>query len=161
MKRWQRTAAVGDRLPSQLSRQPSIRERSSGKRRELAGAREQKQRQPPRTTTSSHAATATGSVVRGSASTATAGAAAIPRTDIYGRKFHCLPRQTDGNKNNNKKNCLSSALLKENLSYFPFTSPRKTCQGKTCQEELASVYSRQFFLDKGTCQGKLASVNEA
>lgn len=23
------------------------------------------------------------------------------------------------------------------------------------------MYSRQFFLDKGTCHGKLASVNEA
>ena len=51
---------------------------------------------------------------------------------------------------------LSSALVKENLSYFSFTPPRKTCQG-----ELASVYSRQVFLDKWTCQGKLASVNEA
>ena len=53
-------------------------------------------------------------------------------------------------------NYLSSALVKENLSYFPFTLPRKTCQG-----ELASAYSQQVFLDKGTCQGKLASVNEA
>ena len=41
---------------------------------------------------------------------------------------------------------------------------RKTChifhlhyQGKL----VASVYSQQVFLDKGTCQGKLASVNEA
>ena len=55
---------------------------------------------------------------------------------------------------------LSSVLFKENLSYFPFTLPRKTCQGKTCQE-LASVYSQQVLLDKGTCQGKLAGVNEA
>ena len=53
-------------------------------------------------------------------------------------------------------NYLSSALVNENLSYFPFTLPRKTCQG-----ELASVYSQQVFLDKGTCEGKLASVNEA
>jgi len=44
-------------------------------------------------------------------------------------------------------NYLPGALDKENLSYFPFTLPRKTCQGKTCQGELASVYSRQFFLD--------------
>ena len=95
LKHWQRTAASGDTLPSQLSRQQSRRERSSGKRRGLAGGREQRQRQPPRTTTSSHAATATGSAVQGSASTATAGAAALPRTDIYGRKLHCLPRQTD------------------------------------------------------------------
>ena len=58
-------------------------------------------------------------------------------------------------------NYLSSALVKENLSYFPFTLPRKTCQGKTCQGELASVYSQQVFLVKGTSQGKLASVNEA
>ena len=58
-------------------------------------------------------------------------------------------------------NYVSSALVKENLSYFPFTVPRETCQGKTCQGELASVYSQQVFLDKGTCQGKLASVNEA
>ena len=29
------------------------------------------------------------------------------------------------------------------------------------QGEVASVYSRQVFLDKWTCQGKLASVNEA
>ena len=53
-------------------------------------------------------------------------------------------------------NYLSSALVKENLSYFPFTLPRKTCQG-----ELASAYSQQVFLDKGTCRGKLASINEA
>ena len=58
-------------------------------------------------------------------------------------------------------NYLSSALVKENLSYFPFTLPRKTCQGKTCQGELVSVYSQQVFFDKGTCQRKLASVNEA
>ena len=38
-------------------------------------------------------------------------------------------------------NYLSGALDKENLSNFPFTLPRKTCQG-----ELASAYSRQFFL---------------
>ena len=58
-------------------------------------------------------------------------------------------------------NYLSSALVKENLSYFSFTLPRKTCQAKTCQGELASVYSPQVFLDKWTCQGKLAGVNEA
>ena len=58
-------------------------------------------------------------------------------------------------------NYLSSALVKENLSYFPFTLPRKTCQGKSCQGDLASVYRQQVFLDKGTCQGKLASVNKA
>ena len=95
LKRWQRTAAVGDTLPSQLSRQQSSRERSSGKKRELAGAREQRQIQLPWTTTPLHAATVTGSAVRGSASTATADAAALPRTEIYGRKLHCLPRQTD------------------------------------------------------------------
>ena len=100
LKHWQRTAAVSNTLPSQLSRQQSRRERSSEKRRELAGAREQRQRQPPWTTTSSHAATATGSAVRGSASKATAGTVALPRTDIYGRKLHCLPRQTDANNNN-------------------------------------------------------------
>ena len=44
-------------------------------------------------------------------------------------------------------NYLSSALVKENLSYFSLTLP--------------SVYSRQVFLDKWICQGKLASVNEA
>ena len=48
-------------------------------------------------------------------------------------------------------NYLSSALVKENLSYFSFTLPRKTCQGKTCQGntcqgELSSVYSQQVFL---------------
>ena len=95
LKRWQRTVAIGDTLPSQLSRQQSRRERSSGKKRELAGAREQRQIQLPWMTTSSHAATVTGSAVRGSASTATAGAATLPRTD--GRKLHCLPRQTDAN----------------------------------------------------------------
>ena len=60
-------------------------------------------------------------------------------------------------------NYLSSALVKENLSYFPFSLPRKTCQGKTFQGELSSVYSRQVFLDKWWvhCQGKLDSVNEA
>ena len=42
------------------------------------------------------------------------------------------------------------------MSYFSFTLPRKTCQGK-----LASVYSRQVFLDKWTCQGKIARVNGA
>ena len=93
LKHWQRTAAVGNTLPSQLSRQQSGSERSSGKRREPAGAREQRQRQPPRMTTSSHAASATGSAVRGSASTATAGAVALPWTDIYRRKLHCLLRQ--------------------------------------------------------------------
>ena len=56
---------------------------------------------------------------------------------------------------------LSSALVKEILSYFSFTLPRKTCQGKTCQGKLAGVYSRKVFLDKWTCQGKLASVNQA
>ena len=56
LKRWHRTAAVGDTLPSQLSRQQSRRERSSGKKRELAGAREQRQIQHPWMTTSSHAA---------------------------------------------------------------------------------------------------------
>ena len=50
-------------------------------------------------------------------------------------------------------NYLSSALVKENLSYFPYTLPRKTCQGQTCQGELARMYSQQVFLDKGTCQG--------
>ena len=54
-----------------------------------------------------------------------------------------------------------AALVKENLSYFLFTLPRKTCQGKTCQGKLASVYSRQVFLDKWTCQGKIARVNGA
>ena len=93
LKRWQRTAVVGDTLPSQLSREQSRRE-SSGKKRELAGAREQRQIQHPWTTTSSYAATVTGSAIRGSASTATASAAA----DIYGCKLHCLPRQTDANK---------------------------------------------------------------
>ena len=39
-------------------------------------------------------------------------------------------------------NYFSSALLKENLSYFPFKLPRKTCHEKTCQGELASVYSQ-------------------
>ena len=38
-------------------------------------------------------------------------------------------------------NYLSSALVKENLSYFPFTLPGKTCKGKICQGKLASVYS--------------------
>ena len=95
LKRWKRTAAVGDTPLSQLSRQQSRGERSSGKKRTLAGAREQGQKQHPWTTTPSHAATVIGSAVRGSASTATAGAATLPRTDIYGRKLHCLPRQTD------------------------------------------------------------------
>ena len=52
-------------------------------------------------------------------------------------------------------NYLSSALVKENLSYFPFTLPRKICQGKTCQGELASLYSQLVFLGRGTCKGKL------
>ena len=97
LKHWQRTAAVGDTPPSQLSRQQSRRERSSGKKRELAGAREQRQIQHSWMTTSSHAATVTWSAVRGSAFTATAGAATLPRTDIKRRKLHCLSRQTDAN----------------------------------------------------------------
>ena len=97
LKRCQRTAAVGDTLPSQLSRQQSRRERSSGKKRELAGTREQRQIQLPWMKMSSHAATVTGSAIRGSASTATAGAAILPRTDIYRRKLHCLSRQMDVN----------------------------------------------------------------
>ena len=80
-KHWQRTAAAGDPPPCQPSRQQSRKERSSGKTRELAGAREQRPTHPPRTTTSSHAATAAGSAARGSVSTATAGAAAPPQTD--------------------------------------------------------------------------------
>ena len=59
----------------------------------------ERQIQHPWITTSSHAATVTGSAVRGSASTATAGAATPPRTDIYRRKLHCLPRQTNANAN--------------------------------------------------------------
>ena len=31
----------------------------------------------------------------------------------------------------------------------------------TCQGKLASGYSRQVFLDKWTCQGKIARVNGA
>ena len=34
-------------------------------------------------------------------------------------------------------------------------------QGNLVKEKLASVYSRQVFLDKWGCQGKLACVNEA
>ena len=45
-------------------------------------------------------------------------------------------------------NYLSSALVKENLSYFPFTLLRKTCQGKRYQGDLASVYRQQVFLVK-------------
>ena len=45
-------------------------------------------------------------------------------------------------------NYLSSALVKENLSYFSFTLPRKTCQGKPCQVSRTSVNSQQVFLDK-------------
>ena len=56
-------------------------------------------------------------------------------------------------------NYLSSALMKENLSYFNFKLLRNPCQGKTCQGELVSVYSRQVFLDKCTCQGKRANVS--
>ena len=52
-------------------------------------------------------------------------------------------------------NYLSSALVSENMSYFSFTLPRKTCQGKMFQGKLGSVYTRQVFLDKWTCQGKL------
>ena len=51
-------------------------------------------------------------------------------------------------------------LVKENLIYFPFMLPRKTCQGKMCQRELGSVYSpeREVFLVK---ENLLDSVNEA
>ena len=58
-------------------------------------------------------------------------------------------------------NYFSSALVKDILSYFPFTLPRKAFEGKTCQGELTSVYNQQVSLDMGTSQGKLASVNEA
>ena len=97
LKRWQWTVAVDNTLPSQLLRQQSRNERSSGKKRELTGTREQRQIQLPWMTTSSHAATVTGSAVRGSASTATASAATLTQTDTYGRKLHCLSRQTDAN----------------------------------------------------------------
>ena len=36
-----------------------------------------------------------------------------------------------------------------------------TCQGNLGKKKIGSVYSRQVFLDKCGCQGKLASVNEA
>jgi len=53
-------------------------------------------------------------------------------------------------------NYLSSALVKENLSYFPFTLLRETFQGKTCQGELASVYTvNKFFLTKGLVKENL------
>ena len=52
-------------------------------------------------------------------------------------------------------NCLSSPLVTENLSFLHLHY-----QGKLVKENLL-VCSRQNFLDKGTCQGKLASVNEA
>ena len=61
----------------------------------------------------------------------------------------------DNKENVTRKTChifhlqYQGKLVKENLS-------RKTCQGK-----LASVYSRQVFLDKSTCKGKIARVNEA
>ena len=58
----------------------------------------------------------------------------------------------------NKDTCQGRYLLVQitgqvHLSYFPFTLPRKTCQGKTCQGKLARVYSQQVLLDKRTCQG--------
>ena len=53
-------------------------------------------------------------------------------------------------------NYLSSALVKENLSYFPITLLRETSQGKTCQGELASVYTvNKFFLTKGLVKENL------
>ena len=88
----------GWRYTTESAIKTAEQERSSGKKRELAGAREQRQIQHPWMTMSSHAATVTGSAVRGSASTATAGASTLPRTDIYRRELHCLSRQTDANK---------------------------------------------------------------
>ena len=46
---------------------------------------------------------------------------------------------------------LVKCTSQEKLAIFPFTLSRKTCQGKTCQGKLASLYSQQVFLDKGTC----------
>ena len=62
-------------------------------------------------------------------------------------------------------NYLSSALVNENCHIFRL--PRKTCLGKTCQGELAKenllvcTVNKFSLTDKGTCLGKLASVNEA
>jgi len=57
---------------------------------------------------------------------------------------------------------LSSALVKctcqgKLVIFFIYTIKGKseTFHGKTGQVELASVYSQQVFLDKGTCQGNL------
>ena len=58
-------------------------------------------------------------------------------------------------------------LSRKNLSRTIFASvhylSRKTCHilHLHYQGKLASMYSRQVFLDKWACQGKLASVNEA
>ena len=106
-----------------ITRQQSRRERSSEKKRELAGARGQRQIQHPWTTTSSYAATVTGSAVRGSASTATAGTAALPQTDIYGCKLHCLPRQTDAN-NNAQLSRFNSKFLSPGCSAVDFLSQK-------------------------------------
>ena len=52
--------------------------------------------------------------------------------------------------------CWCKLLVKENLSYFPFTLLRETCQGKTCQGELASEYTvNKFFLTKGLVKENL------
>ena len=51
-------------------------------------------------------------------------------------------------------NYLSSALAKENfVVVFSIYTTKENLSGKTCQGELASLYSQQVFLDKGTCQG--------
>ena len=96
LKHWQRTAVVGDTTKSAIK----TAEQKRGEQWEEKRTRRRQRAETEaalRTTMSSHAATATGSAIQRSASTATAGTAALPRTDIYGRKLHCLPRQKDAN----------------------------------------------------------------
>ena len=56
---------------------------------------------------------------------------------------------------------LVSITCQGKLAIFSLYTTKEILSKRTCRGELSSVYSRQFFRDKGTCQRNLASVNEA
>ena len=47
-------------------------------------------------------------------------------------------------------NYLSSALVKENLSYFPFKLPTKTCQGKLASVNEALIIKKIRYFKQST-----------
>ena len=52
-------------------------------------------------------------------------------------------------------NYLSSALVKENLSHFSFTLPRKTCQEKIVKENMLACKVGKFSLTSGLVKENL------